>query len=88
MVKGFQHKEGVDYTKIFSLVVKITTIGTVHGLVAQENMHLQHMNVKWPFSLWLGGKIYIHQPHGFDVKINDKNGVFISKEFVWFETWA
>ena len=41
VVKGFQQKEGIDYTKIFSLVVKISTIRLVLGMVAAENLHLE-----------------------------------------------
>ena len=41
IVKGFQQKEGIDYTKIFSLVVKMSIIRLVLGMVAAENLHLE-----------------------------------------------
>ena len=41
VVKGFQQKEGIDFTEIFSPVVKLVTIRTVLGLVAKENLYLQ-----------------------------------------------
>ena len=41
VVKGFQQKEGIDYTEIFSLVVKMLTIKLVLGMVAAENLHLE-----------------------------------------------
>ena len=41
VVKGFQQKEGIDYTKIFSPVVKMSTIRLVLGMVAAENLKKQ-----------------------------------------------
>ena len=41
VVKGFQQKEGIDYTEIFSLVVKMSTIRLVLGMVATKNLHLE-----------------------------------------------
>uniref|UniRef100_A0A2N9G6Q3 CCHC-type domain-containing protein n=1 Tax=Fagus sylvatica TaxID=28930 RepID=A0A2N9G6Q3_FAGSY len=49
VVKGFQQKEGVDYTDIFSPVVKLTTIRLVLGIVATENLHLEQLDVKTAF---------------------------------------
>nr|CAN81228.1 hypothetical protein VITISV_038889 [Vitis vinifera] len=41
--------EGIDYTKIFSLVVKMSTIRLVLGMVATENLHLEQLDVKTAF---------------------------------------
>ncbi|RVW68574.1 Retrovirus-related Pol polyprotein from transposon TNT 1-94 [Vitis vinifera] len=42
-------EEGIDYTKIFSLVVKISTIRLVLGMVAAKNLHLEQLDVKTAF---------------------------------------
>ena len=41
VVKGFQQKEGIDFTEIFSPVVKLTTIRLVLSMVAAKNLHLE-----------------------------------------------
>ena len=41
VVKGFQQKKGIDYSEIFSPVVKMSTIRLVLGMVATENLHLE-----------------------------------------------
>jgi hypothetical protein len=69
VVKGFQQKEGVDYTDIFSPVVKLTTIRLVLGIVAAENLHLEQLDVKTAFLHGdLEEDIYMHQPQGFIVQ--------------------
>ena len=73
VVKGFQQKEGIDYTEIFSPVVKLMTIRAVLGLVAKENLHLQQMDVKTAFLHGdLEEEIYMQQPQGFEVKGKEK----------------
>ena len=49
VVKGFQQKEGIDYTEIFSLVVKMSTIKLVLGMVVVKNLHLEQLDVKIAF---------------------------------------
>ena len=49
VVKGFQQNEGIDYTEIFSPVVKMSTIRLVLGMVAGENLYLEQLDVKTAF---------------------------------------
>ena len=41
VVKGFQQREGINLNKIFSPVVKYTTIRSVLSIVATDNLHLE-----------------------------------------------
>ena len=49
VVKWFQQKGGIDYTEIFSPVVKMSTIKLILGMVAAENLHFEQLNVKTAF---------------------------------------
>ncbi|RVW48803.1 Retrovirus-related Pol polyprotein from transposon TNT 1-94 [Vitis vinifera] len=69
VVKGFQQKEGIDYTEIFSPVVKMSTIRLVLGMVAVENLHLEQLDVKTTFFHGdLEEDLYMIQPEGFIVQ--------------------
>lgn len=66
VVKGFQQKEGVDYTEIFAPVVKLNTIRSVLSIVASEELYLEQLDVKTAFLHGdLDEEIYMHQPEGF-----------------------
>ncbi|WVZ16676.1 hypothetical protein V8G54_009658 [Vigna mungo] len=66
VVKGFQQKEGVDYTEIFALVVKLNTIRSVLSIVASEGLYLEQLDVKTAFLHGdLDEEIYMHKPEGF-----------------------
>ena len=41
VVKGFQQRQGIDFTNIFSLIVKMTTIKVILSIVVAENLHLE-----------------------------------------------
>lgn len=66
VVKGFQQQQGIDYSEIFSPVVKITTIRLVLAMVATENLFLEQLDVKTAFLHGnLDEDIYMYQPEGF-----------------------
>ena len=66
VVKGFQQREGVDYTEIFSPVVKLTTVRLVLSIVAAEDLLLEQLDVKTAFLHGeLEENIYMVQPEGF-----------------------
>ena len=68
VVKGFQQKEGIDFTKIFSPVVKLTTIRLVLSMVAVENLPLEQLDVKIAFLHEnLEEEIYMMQSEGFQI---------------------
>ena len=68
VVKGFQQKHGIDFTEIFSPVVKMTTIRVILSIVAAENLHLEQLDVKTAFLHGdLEEDIYMTQPEGFEV---------------------
>ncbi|KAK0585008.1 hypothetical protein LWI29_022138 [Acer saccharum] len=66
VVKGFQQIEGIDYSEIFSLVVKLTTIRLVLSIVAAKGLYLEQLDVKTAFLHGdLEEEIYMQQPEGF-----------------------
>jgi hypothetical protein len=66
VVKGFQKKECIDNTDIFSPMVKMTSIRLVLGIVVVENLHLKQLDVQTSFLHGdLEEKIYMRQPQGF-----------------------
>ncbi|KAL8104982.1 hypothetical protein AgCh_028950 [Apium graveolens] len=68
VVKGYQQKKGIDYTDIFSPVVKMTTVRIVLSIVAAEELHLEQLDVKTVFLHGdLEDDIYMVQPEGFQV---------------------
>ena len=66
VVKCFAQKEGINFTKIFSLVVKMSSIRVILGLVTTLDLECEQLDVKTTF---LHGKweeeIYMEQPEGF-----------------------
>ena len=49
VVKGFQQKKGIDYSEIFSTVVKMSKIKLVLGMLVVENLHLEQLDVNTTF---------------------------------------
>ena len=46
VVKGFQHKKGVDLDEIFAPVGKMTSIRTVLTIGASMNLEIEQLDVK------------------------------------------
>lgn len=69
VVKGFHQKEGIDFNEIFSPVVRHTSIRFILGLVAQQNLELEQLDVKTAFlNGELDEEIFMAQPEGFEVQ--------------------
>ena len=49
VVKRLQQKEGIDFTEIFSPIVKMSTIRLVLRMLVAENLHLEQLDVKTAF---------------------------------------
>ncbi|KAL8115253.1 hypothetical protein AgCh_021912 [Apium graveolens] len=68
VVKGYQQKKGIDYTDIFSPVVKMTTVRIMLSIVVADELHLEQLDVKTAFLHDdLEEDIYMVQPEGFQV---------------------
>ncbi|MCO5582822.1 hypothetical protein L7F22_036722 [Adiantum nelumboides] len=69
VAKGFKQKKEVDFDGIFSPVVKMTTLCSLLGLVATEDIVLIQMDVKTTFlQKDLKEDVYMAQPEGFEMK--------------------
>ena len=52
VAKGFSHIPGVDYTDVFSPVVKHSFIRAFFGIVAMHDLELEQLDVKTAFFAW------------------------------------
>ena len=69
IVKGFSQRKGIDFDKIFSPVVKMSSIRTVIGLASSLNLEIEQMDVKTTFLHGdLEEVIYMEQPEVFEVE--------------------
>ena len=66
VVKGFAQKEGIDFTELFSPVVKMSSIRVILGIVATLDLECEQLDVKTAFLHGeLEEEIYMEQPEGF-----------------------
>jgi len=68
-VKGFGQKKGIDFKEIYSLVVKMSWIRVVLDLIANLNLQVEQLDVKFIFLRSdLVEEIYMEYPEGFEAK--------------------
>ncbi|GJV39601.1 gag-pol polyprotein, partial [Tanacetum coccineum] len=69
VVKEYAQKEGIDFNKIFSLMVRMTTVRVVLAMCDSNDLHLEQLDVKTVFLHGnLEGEIYMLQPEDFEQK--------------------
>ena len=69
VVKGFCQRKGIDFDKIFSHVVKMSSIQTILGLTTSLNLGNEHIDVKTTFLHGdLKEDIYMEQLKALKVK--------------------
>ncbi|KAM1251313.1 hypothetical protein ACFX2G_034427 [Malus domestica] len=72
VAKGYSQKPGVDFNETFTSVARLDTIRTLIALAAQKEWKLFQLDVK---SAFLNGtlheEVYVDQPQGFEVKIQE-----------------
>ncbi|CAM8944240.1 unnamed protein product [Rhodiola kirilowii] len=80
VAKGFTQKEGIDFTKIFSPVVKHKSIRVMLAIVAKYGLYLEQLDVKTAF---LHGKldetINMRQPDGFVIGNKEEKVCLLKK---------
>ena len=57
--KGFTQQPGVDYTEVYSLVVRHTSIRMLLAIVAENDFELEQLDVKTAF-LHRAGRVHLH----------------------------
>ena len=69
VAKGFSQIEGIDYTEIFSPVVRFESVRIMLALAALENWFITAVDVKTAFLYGkLDEEIYMDQPEGFKIR--------------------
>jgi hypothetical protein len=67
VVKGFNQREGVDYTQTFSPVATMTNIRSILSVAANKGMYLAQFDVSTAFLYGnLEEIIYMEQPSGYE----------------------
>ena len=80
VAKGYSQKQGIDYTEIFSPVVKHVSIRLLLSAVVHLDMELHQMDVKTAFLHgFLDETIYMEQPEGYVDKTHPEKVCLLKK---------
>ncbi|KAG7554626.1 GAG-pre-integrase domain [Arabidopsis suecica] len=80
VAKGYAQREGVDYTDIFSPVVKHVSIRILLAIVAEEDYELEQLDVKTAFLHGeLEEQIYMEAPEGFESQFKSDQVCLLNK---------
>ncbi|KAG8500185.1 hypothetical protein CXB51_004397 [Gossypium anomalum] len=82
IAKGYSQIPGVDFTDVFSPVVKHSSIRALFGIVAMHDLELEQLDVKTAFFHGeLEEDIYMQQPEGFIVSEKEDYVCLLKKSF-------
>nr|GEU49243.1 DNA-directed RNA polymerase subunit beta' [Tanacetum cinerariifolium] len=80
VAKGYRQKEGQYFFDTYSPVTRITSIRTLIAIAAIHNMIIHQMDVKTAFlNSELDEEIYMKQPEGFVVKVQEHKFIALDK---------
>jgi hypothetical protein len=66
VAKGFSQVKGIDFTDIFSPVVRYETVRLMLAIAALQNWHMRSLDIKAAFLYGeLDEELYMEQPEGF-----------------------
>lgn len=66
VAKGYTHKAGIDYSEIFSLVVKFETVRIVMAITAADDLEIVEFDIKIVFLHEdIAELLYMEQPERF-----------------------
>jgi len=72
VARGFEQREGIDFTETFAPVIKWATLRTAIALAAAERWDIHHMDVRTTFLHGLlKERVYMTQLPGFRVNGKD-----------------
>ena len=81
VAKGFQQKEGLDYSEVFAPVAKAPTIRVLCAAAANKGWLVEQLDIKTAFLYGeLNEEIYIQQPPGFE---DGTNKVCLLKKVIY-----
>jgi len=70
VARGYNQKEGIDYTETFALVVRYESICTLLAIAALKNLELKQFDIKTAFLYEkLDEEIFMQLPEGVMEKV-------------------